>query len=451
MATTAVLPTYVVSGTAAPEHLPAFVVSGTVAPEHLPAWVVSGTVVEQSIKIPPAALGVYITKATLPTYALRFSLYWQPSGGAVAGGQANVVGVPWIPNGGAVAGGAAHIVFPWNPIGGAVGGGSAPVSGVTVNLYDLSIDGEPAGGAIVGGAALIQDVIPYKPQGGAVAGGAAVVQEAIKFLPAGGAVASGAAAASQVFAPSSSGGAVASGAAPVVFVAAITPSGGAYAGGAAPISSVSVVIYPAEGSSGGAVAGGAAVVADRQAFHAGSGGVLLGGSALAYRVPAGFTPTAANPYADAFPGWNVNFETGAPARLLGLPANSFAQLGGVTYVANAAGVFALDGASDAGSPIRARVLLPKSDETSVHNKRVPAVWIAGEMERGMVMQVIAGDELEAYYAVDPPDAELQVSRVEPGRGLEGRFIQLGFGNVQGADFTLESVEAPLSILKRHGR
>lgn len=380
------------------------------------------------------------------------------AGGAQVGGSSAyspVVGTT-TGSGGAQVGGSSTLVVALVPVfvgaGGVQVGGAADVQVVHPTIYNIALDGQPSGGAIAGGAATVQDVITHVPTGGAVAGGAAQVQDRIPFTASGGAVGSGTADRAVVYAPpGATTGAIGSGAAANSFVASITPTGGAVAGGSATVSAVQVSIYVIDLPDGGAVAGGAATITDRQSFYLPSGGAVAGGAALAYMVPAGFTPTDANPLGDPFPGWNVNFDTGAPARILGLPANSFARLNGVTYVANAAGVYALDAKSDAGSPIRARVLLPKSDAGSVHNKRVPAVWISGEMERGMVMQVAMSDESAAYYAVDPPDASLGVSRVEPGKGLEGRFVQLGFGNVQGADFTLESVEAPLSILKRHGR
>lgn len=267
---------------------------------------------------------------------------------------------------------------------------------------------------------------PNITTGGVVLGGSAISQDNIPFTP--------------------TGGGVLSGVAPAPGVYAAPASGGGVLGGSAPRS----VVY-ASPVVGGLIASSNAIISDRQSLYVPSGGAVLGGAAVAYMFPAGFTPTAENPHGDAFPGWAINYDTSAPSRILGMPANSFMKLGGVTYCTNAGGVYAIDQKSDAGQPIHAEVMLPKSDYGNEYNKRAPEIWVGAQMDAAMVMKIVTDNADARYYSVNPVDNGMRASRIEIGKGAEGRYWQIGFSNVAGADFTLESLNIPLSILKRHGR
>lgn len=332
-------------------------------------------------------------------------------------------------SGGALAGGAAPVSFVAAiPVsGGALGGGTSPASSVVTEIYDIGIlDIEPRGGALVGGSAIVSDRIPYTPVGGALAGGSAVVKESINFVPAGGATCGGTAPYQAVYAPPASGGALTSGAAPGAAVYAIAPAGGA-------------------------LVSGAATITDRQAWYMPAGGALVGGTAVAYFVPAGFVVTTENPFADAFPGWAINFDTQAPSRYEGLPANSMTEIGGVTFVANAGGIYSMDADNDAGQPIHAEMMIPNTDYGIANNKRIPNIWLGMRTAVAMVIKVKTDNADARYYMVDPPDGNMRATRVEVGKGIEGRYIEVGIANMAGNDFEFDSMEIPLSILKRHGR
>lgn len=342
--------------------------------------------------------------------------------------SALVFAAPFPMSGGALAGGAAPVAFVSIATtgGGALAGGTAPSSSVVVSIYNASVDNLPSGGALVGGAALVQEHIPYAPVGGAVAGGSALILEAIKFAPTGGATCGGTAPSSAVYVVPVAGGALVSGATPVNSVFSIAPIGGA-------------------------LASGAAVITDRQSFHLPSGGALAGGTALAYSIPAGFTPTTENPFGDAFPGWALNYETYAPSRYLGMPANSFAQVGGVTFVANAGGIYSVDAKTDAGQPIRSSFLLPDSDYGSAHNKRIPSVWLGLKSATAMVLKIVTDNANVRYTSVVPGNGTMRTLRVKPGKGIEGRYVKVGLANTNGGDYELESMEIPFTELKRRGR
>jgi hypothetical protein len=358
--------------------------------------------------------------------------YYVPvSGGVRVGGTspASYSFTIWVPSGGAVVAGTSpvtHIQIQIYAIAAPTGGvslaGSAGVSELLVSIFTIA----PSGGVVVGGAATVTENIPFIPARGAVVGGSAVVREAIPYTP--------------------SGGVVVGGTSEVLVLAIQVPMGGVVVGGAAPLA----VVYLAP-PSGGVVLGGGATISDYRAWYAPSGGVVIGGAAVAYLLPSGATVTTANPLNRDFPGWAINAESNVPSRYARLPANSICQFNGVTYVANAGGIYSLDGDDDDGAPIRTCIDLGLTDYGSEANKRIPEVYIAirtpGKMRLGIETNKTEG---RFYYALGP-SAKLVVNRVTPGRGLEGRYWHLQLANVDGCDFELESLAFTPLLLKRSGR
>lgn len=160
--------------------------------------------------------------------------------------------------------------------------------------------------------------------------------------------------------------------------------------------------------------------------------------------------TLENPYGQAFPGWVINMETGAPSRYDEVPANSICRFNGVTYISCAGGIYALNGASDAGRNINAYMLLGQEDFENGHNKRIRAVYTGARATGTMLLKAIATNAEGRYYALTNPGGPVQGSRATLGRGLEGRYWQFRIDNKDGSDFEIDSLEFTPQILKRYG-
>lgn len=348
------------------------------------------------------------------------------SGGALVGGEATTIGNSIVMSGGVSVGGAATLEFKSAFLvtgsGGAAVSGAATVEFVQPVTYEI----DTSGGVELGGAATVAEVIPHVPTGGAVLGGAAVVLEAIPFIP--------------------SGGVVAGGTAPQVVVSMPTVSGGAVLAGSAPVAYVSTPV-----ASGGLVLAGAATIADRSAWHMPSGGMVLGGTALAYMLTADYPATTANPYARPYPGWALNLENSAPSRYARLPANSICHFNGVDYCANAGGIYSIDADADDGQEIRAGVQMAKSDYGLENNKRVDTAYLAARASGNLRLSVSTNNGAVGYYLLTPDAEEMSAVRVPLGRGLEGRYWTWRVDNVDGCDLELESLVFTPTILKRKGR
>lgn len=381
-----------------------------------------------SLALPPYALDASAPASlALPTWLLTekipSALTVTPSGGVVIEGGADIMADPWFPSGGVTAGGESEVsavivlLFEFYAYGGVRAGGAATVATAWSEFV-------PAGGARVGGAAVVSDYYStHTPSGGIQVGGVANIQH------------------------TASGGVLAGGAATVIAIYPLmhVPAGGVVLGGAAVIAGAGVVT-----GAGGVVAGGAAVVGEYFPMYAPSGGVELGGAATAFALPAGSVSTPENPYAEAYPGWAVNLDTGAPSRYMGLPATSMFQHAGRTYVTNAAGIYELTGDSDAGQPIRAAVTLPRSDFSDGHEKRVPWVYVGARTAGPLVLKVITDSPSVRYYAVTSGGASMQGYRVQIGKGLKSRYWQFRLENKAGADFDLDSIEIMPTVLRQRG-
>lgn len=368
--------------------------------------------------------------STIDTPLLNFSI--TGSGGMTIGGAAATFpSSAVVGSGGLAFGGSADVQFhvalliDFVGSGGLSFGGSADTGASQSSIFNLSDYGQPVGGMVLGGAAVVKEVIPHLPTGGMVLGGAAAVSEVIPFYPSGGMLMGGAAAFAAVFAE--------------------IGAGGMLMGGTAAFKALWVEI-----GSGGMVLSGAALVKDYQALFVPSGGMKLGGEAICFFLGPLDVATPENPYNDDFLGWAVNLETGAPSLYLRLPANSFCQFQGRTFCANAAGIYELGAARDAGQPIRATIMPPTSDYGSPNRKRVSHATLAARIETEARLAVATDKGSFHYYALGKTDG-LAAVRVKLGQGLEGRYFTWRLENVDGGDLALDTLSFTPAILTRRAR
>lgn len=427
--------------------LPTYVCDPTVGPPHIPAYVIDGALIGTTVW-PKYTSG---TRAFtfIPAYLMSPSfLNFTPSGGMRMSGNADIFGDPFFPTDGMVMGGSATVEFipVFQPsggmrmagaavvtsfttpylTGGMKMGGNPLISAVLVNIYNIGeIDAMPVGGMLMEGSAVVGENITFVPTGGMKVGGEAIIQEAIQYVPTGGMAMSGSAEVAVVFAPEATGGMVMGGTAPMTVKYVEAPSGGMMVGGTAPESF-------------------------RESLYVPSGGMKIGGGALAYMIPSGIVTTTENPFGDAFPGWAINFETNAASRYMNLPANSIAQFGGRTFVANAGGIYEVGADDDAGQPIRASIEFPTTDYQDSHEKRMEVAYIGVKSAGNMRLKVkVLGLEPQ-YYVLVPGSSGPKGTRVKIGKGLVGRYWGSRLDNVNGADFELESVEFNPVAGQRHG-
>jgi hypothetical protein len=171
---------------------------------------------------------------------------------------------------------------------------------------------------------------------------------------------------------------------------------------------------------------------------------------FAYEIQIGQVVTPENPYNEPQEAWVMNYETNAPYRYYRFPANSMCRFKGKTYVANIAGIYEVTGDTDAGQQIHSQVTLPKSDFGSSKDKRMPYVYVGARSRGRMQLKVVANSQAGRYYALNVGSDNMHGSRVDVGKGLEARYWQLAVANLDGAAFSLDSLEIPPVVLNRRG-
>lgn len=148
---------------------------------------------------------------------------------------------------------------------------------------------------------------------------------------------------------------------------------------------------------------------------------------------------------DAFTGWVMNTEGSRPiSEYTEYPFNSFCELGGEYYGAAEDGLYRLDGADDAGSPIAASITTMMTDFNSTNMKRVPTAYVGYTADGTMVLRVraVSGGELrEHWFTATHRTANAPREQViKLGRGIRSRYWQFELANMDGADFEIDKLE-----------
>lgn len=120
---------------------------------------------------------------------------------------------------------------------------------------------------------------------------------------------------------------------------------------------------------------------------------------------------------------------------------------GKEYLASPAGLFAFDQEEDTPVAIPARFTLPPSDYGETGEKRVPRVYLQGELAGQMRAGIAYDDGIERSSRVEG-SAGVDKWRAKLPRGLKGHHFAVAVENVDGADFEIEQVDALVQVTGR---
>lgn len=136
--------------------------------------------------------------------------------------------------------------------------------------------------------------------------------------------------------------------------------------------------------------------------------------------------------------WVFNTRTGAVSRYLRYGFGSFAQIGGHYFGVAEDGVYLLEGNTDAGQRIDARVGTGLLDLGAKELKHVNAVYLDTASDGVLSVRVQAGQQQYTYRARRASQHNAQ-QRVDTGRGLRATHYSFELLN-GGADFELDSMD-----------
>ena len=157
---------------------------------------------------------------------------------------------------------------------------------------------------------------------------------------------------------------------------------------------------------------------------------------------------------DTFIGYSVNTRNAAVSEYDNYPFNSFATVGGIPFGAGPDGIYRLEGGDDEGLPIHASVYTGLTDFGNSQLKKMPSAWIGLTSDGDMVLKVVTSDtgkKKENWYRMKGrPNGTPVDSRFSPAKGLTGRYWGFEIANIDGADFTLDSLKVwPLIMQRRY--
>lgn len=144
--------------------------------------------------------------------------------------------------------------------------------------------------------------------------------------------------------------------------------------------------------------------------------------------------------------WVVNAASGGTTRYEGYAFNSFATLNGRYYGCRSDGLYLLGGDSDAGEPIRASISFGRSNLNSRLIKRLVTAYVEAASDATLLLK-ITGPDGEYTYEARNASPDLEMQRIDVGRGLRGSNFVFELFNNEGCHFVLAGFEAQGSELQ----
>jgi len=158
---------------------------------------------------------------------------------------------------------------------------------------------------------------------------------------------------------------------------------------------------------------------------------------------------------EVYDAWVVNTETFAGWKYENYPFNSFAFVGGRYYGMTDTGLYELEGDTDAGTPIDARIRTGLVDLGSRELKNVPRAYIGYTSDGELLLRATAvreGRKNSSYYKLAAHDVEAPDSAGAAfKREAISAYWQFDLENVDGADFALHDLEiywTPVNLRRR---
>jgi hypothetical protein len=151
----------------------------------------------------------------------------------------------------------------------------------------------------------------------------------------------------------------------------------------------------------------------------------------------------------AYTTLNLNTLNRALTLYEGWQFNSMVEFDGAYLAASADGIFKLEGDTDAGVLIDAAARLGVTDFGDPNVKKIDQAYF-GYRAEGDLKLVIITDEHDVHeYRLESTGHEgVHNARAKLGKGMRGRYYQVGFENENGGDFRIDQGELRAVALKR---
>ena len=141
-------------------------------------------------------------------------------------------------------------------------------------------------------------------------------------------------------------------------------------------------------------------------------------------------------------GWCVNIKTKAVSRYSNWPVTSASR----GYVTVPTGVCALSGGA---AKIEGHISIGKKNFGSENLKHLPACYVGVASATPMELRVTTPKHEDYRYEARSCSDDMQIHRIDPGKGLRANWYDLSLYNTDGSDFVLASASfAPVASGRR---
>lgn len=153
-----------------------------------------------------------------------------------------------------------------------------------------------------------------------------------------------------------------------------------------------------------------------------------------------------------FVGYAMNLRNAGVTTYQNYPFTGMATVGQLPFAIGEEGLYRLDGDTDAGAPIHARVRTGLMDFNTSLLKRVLNSYIGYTTDGRLVMKVTTSDggrKIERWFGLNPRTADSPVDgRFDVAKGIVGLYYGFELANLDGADFELDTIKLWPFIVQR---
>lgn len=144
--------------------------------------------------------------------------------------------------------------------------------------------------------------------------------------------------------------------------------------------------------------------------------------------------------------WAMNTQTASVTEYSNYNFNSFAKLGRHYVGASSSGIYTLDGSTDAGTSVIARIKSGFAQFSNSKFSSFKAVYLGVRGEGNFILRVVDGEGKSYDYAVATRNT--RSTKVHMGKGLRARYFSFELIST-GQDFDLDTVEfVPITETRR---
>lgn len=150
---------------------------------------------------------------------------------------------------------------------------------------------------------------------------------------------------------------------------------------------------------------------------------------------------------------DINTKNNATTQYTGLNYNSMCKFNGRYLAASSSGLHLIGGLTDNGIAISASFKSGLIDFGMDNPKRFRFVYFGLETTGDLILKVYSNETLVKTVAVtgDPTGLQQRIKVSIPRNNQKGRYLSWSIENVDGADFSLDSVKGNVTVLSQGRR